>query len=629
MTGSTGRDAARSMLRDASRRPRAWMAAARAHPSTEAVVSAGHDAFERAALTAAALRGRARRIADWDRLVEHCAALPAAEPLTRSVSIVMIAAGTGLDTASRAFSAIDALDVEVLIARPGPGETAAAAAARVSATARGDLLCFALASTSLLESGWLARLAAAIVESTVAAAPTVVHPLRSAALATPHDARIRARGLTPAVSGDAPALHPNGAGDIATFGDAPEPVDGTLAACLLVDRIAYEAAGSMPESDDIDIAVFELGRQLRARGGNVVVASDAVVVDHRDVASRRELHEPVSPLTPAWRSYVEAHGPALLRAADPLRAGALRIAITIAAPTEKVAPRWGDWHLATAMAGALRRLGHVVRVQTLDHADDLAGRACDVHCVIRGLAPVRRTPGQAHVLWIISHPEQVTAGECDRADLVLVASRRFADELRTRTSTPVEVMLQATDVTRFRPRPPEPRHTHDVAVVAKSRDVYRTTVADAIAVGLRPAIYGSGWERFVDPALVVTAYVANEELPVVYSSVGVLLNDHWQSMREWGFVSNRLFDALACETVVISDDLPEIAELFDGSVLTYRDPFELRTQVDAVLADRPAARTRAARGRVLVTEGHTFDHRAAQLVDALQRHGLAPDPPAE
>ena len=43
---------------------------------------------------------------------------------------------------------------------------------------------------------------------------------------------------------------------------------------------------------------------------------------------------------------------------------------------------------------------------------------------------------------------------------------------------------------------------HDVAVVAKSRDVYRGAVRDAIAAGLEPAIYGSGWEQFVDPKLI-------------------------------------------------------------------------------------------------------------------------------
>jgi glycosyl transferase family 1 len=61
-------------------------------------------------------------------------------------------------------------------------------------------------------------------------------------------------------------------------------------------------------------------------------------------------------------------------------------------------------------------------------------------------------------------------------------------------------------------------------------------------------------------------------------------------------------------------------------VLTFRDASELRALADAVLADRPAARARAAHGRALIEAQHTFDHRAAQLLDALQRHQLVPSP---
>ena len=142
-------------------------------------------------------------------------------------------------------------------------------------------------------------------------------------------------------------------------------------------------------------------------------------------------------------------------------------------------------------------------------------------------------------------------------------------------------------------------HAHDVAVVAKSRDVFRTSVADAIAGGLRPAIYGSGWEPFVDPdARRACTTCPTRSCRSCTRRSGVLLNDHWQTMHEWGFVSNRLFDALACETPVISDDLPEIAELFDGAVLTYRDAAELR-ELDRRRRSPidPAARARAARGR--------------------------------
>jgi spore maturation protein CgeB len=171
--------------------------------------------------------------------------------------------------------------------------------------------------------------------------------------------------------------------------------------------------------------------------------------------------------------------------------------------------------------------------------------------------------------------------------------------------------------------PADPAHAHDVAVVAKSRDVFRSSVAAALAAGIRPAIYGSGWDSFVDPELVVRDYVPNEELPIVYSSVGVLLTDHWDTMHEWGFVANRLFDALACETPVVSEDFPEIDDLFLGAVLTYREPSELGPLVAAALADRPAARERAAHGRELIVGQHTFDHRAAQLIEALHRYGLA------
>ncbi len=617
---SRGRDPLERVRRAARPLRRRW-AEVRTSSATVAATRRARRMLDRAELLLRARRDRSGRAHDWELLGAALSALPAPPEGHDSVSVVMIAA----DAAPVPVSLSLPHGVEIVHARGDGGERPAAAAARAARRTTGDRICFVLASSSALEAGWLARLAAAVDGAKVtAAAPQVLHPVRDGLRATPHDGRVRSRGVICAVERDAPVLSAVAAGSPVVLDSDPTPVAGATAACLLVARGAYDAAGGLPDLDDIDLAAFELCRRLRALGGEVVVVPEAIVVDHRDVASVGALRAPIATDTPAWRSYVEDHGPQLARAAEPLPAGALRFAITVAAPSEKVAPRWGDWHLAEALARALRRRGHHVRVQTLDHADDLAGRACDVHCVVRGLGRVRRTAGQAHVLWVISHPEQVGTDECDAADLVLVASTRFADELRTRTRTPVEVMLQATDVDRFRPVPPQPRHAHDVAVVAKSRDVFRTSVADAIAGGLRPAIYGSGWEPFLDPALVVSDYVANEELPVVYSSVGVLLNDHWQTMHEWGFVSNRIFDALACETPIISDDLPEIEDLFDGTVLTYRDAAQMRSLVTAALADRAAARARAARGRELIVARHTFDHRAGQLLEALQRHGLTP-----
>ena len=75
---------------------------------------------------------------------------------------------------------------------------------------------------------------------------------------------MRARGVTLTVVDDAPALRANDAGSLAPIGAGSASVMGTTGACILVDRRAYEAAGAMPESEDIDVAMFELSRRLRA-----------------------------------------------------------------------------------------------------------------------------------------------------------------------------------------------------------------------------------------------------------------------------------------------------------------------------------------------------------------------------
>ncbi|MDQ1382894.1 MAG: hypothetical protein QOG65_273 [Actinomycetota bacterium] len=596
-----------------------------------------HRLRDRAGLAWEARASRRAAVTALGSLRAAAARLPARPESASTISIVLLGGETDGRFAPtfappRVVEVIAVLDgrmrtapaTATTVVRARPGESLAGTAARAATGARGDRVCFWQASNEPLSADVPARLAYALdaAPDAAAAAPQLVHPIRSRWRATPHDGRVRQLGVHLGVDHGVPVLVSGAAGDTVRLASEPVVVSGASAACLLIDRAAYAEAGGLPDSADVDVSAFELCRRLRALGRAVLAVPDAVVLDHRPVPTESSLTRPVASATPAWIQLVDDAGAALMREAEPSADARLRIAITVGAPNRKVASRWGDWHLAEAFARALRDRGHDVRVQTADAADDPAGRACDVHCVVRGLAPVRRTRGQRHVLWIISHPDRIETAELDAADLVLVASDRFASELRTRTRTPVESFLQATDPERFRPHPVDPRHRHDVTVVAKSRDQYRTAVADAIESGLQPSIYGSGWDRLVDPSLIVSNYVDNAELARVYSSAGVLLNDHWTSMRDWGFVSNRIFDALACGTPVISDDLPEIADLFGDAVSTFADSGQLRSLVDEVLADPEAARVRARRGMGIVIAHHTFAHRAAEFLDALARHGL-------
>ena len=285
----------------------------------------------------------------------------------------------------------------------------------------------------------------------------------------------------------------------------------------------------------------------------------------------------------------------------------LSFCVKIGAPTWDEAERWGDLHFARAIQRDLRRRGHPCAIQVLEEWESEDGLSYDVALVIRGLSRHIPKPGQLNVLWNISHPADLSGEECDGYDLVCVASERFAADLRGRTRTPVVALEQATDPALFY-RDPSPEYEHELVYVANSRNVLRPIVRDLLPTDRDLAIYGANWDGLIDTRYVVAEHVPNEELRKVYSSARVLLCDHWDDMREHGFVSNRIYDALACGATVISDQVPGL-ERFEG-VLTYETPEELARLVDEALgAGEPP------RGQL--PAGSSFADRVEELLAAL------------
>jgi spore maturation protein CgeB len=218
------------------------------------------------------------------------------------------------------------------------------------------------------------------------------------------------------------------------------------------------------------------------------------------------------------------------------------------------------------------------------------------------------------VVWQISHPDAVPDEQLEGHDLVLVASPTAAVRLGHRISTRVATLLQFADEQRFSPVAAENRQA--LAFVGNWRGELRPAVWGAVRAGWHPALYGEGWQHLF-PALARAEHVPHEQLAALYSGVDVLLNDHWDDMRREGFVSNRLFDALACGTFVLSDQVLGLPELFSGGVATYRDEQHLAHQLERFAHDPRARRVIASRGRKQVLARHTASHRAAELLELL------------
>lgn len=298
-------------------------------------------------------------------------------------------------------------------------------------------------------------------------------------------------------------------------------------------------------------------------------------------------------------------------------ASATRYGLRIGVPSWEVVEAWGDYHFARSLQRALERAGHPTRLHLLpDWASPVAARD-DVVVHLFGLKEAPTHPGQVNILWQISHPDLATPEIYERYDHVFVASDRFAARMAEQVAVPVTALHQATDPERFRPEPGGPHH--ELLFVANSRRVHRRIVDDLAGTTRDLAIYGREWTAaLVDPRYVKGEGVPNTDLARYYSAADIVLNDHWDDMRYEGFLSNRLYDALACGAFVISDPVDGIETEFDGAVVTYHARAELEPLI-ARYVDDPAERRRlAAHGRAIVLKRHTFDQRALVLGDVVK-----------
>lgn len=306
---------------------------------------------------------------------------------------------------------------------------------------------------------------------------------------------------------------------------------------------------------------------------------------------------------------------------------ATRYGLRIGVPSWEVAESWGDYHFARALQRSLERSGHPTRVHLLhDWPTPVAARE-DVTVHLLGLKEAPTRPAQVNILWQISHPDIATPELYDRYDHVFVASDAFAARMAQLAQVPVTPLHQATDPERFHPDPSGPRH--ELLFVANARKVRRRIVEDLVGTARDLAVYGRNWTAdLIDPRYVQGDGIPNADLRRYYSSAAIVLNDHWDDMRDEGFISNRLYDALACGAFVISDHVEGIEAEFDDAVVTYRDGAQLEHLIQRYLADPDERRRRGARGRAAVLSRHSFDLRARVLtetVTAIQRARAAAD----
>lgn len=282
-----------------------------------------------------------------------------------------------------------------------------------------------------------------------------------------------------------------------------------------------------------------------------------------------------------------------------------KIIIKAPIPRSKNKLEWGDYYFGVNLQKEFNRQGNYSKIQLLDDWQKDIDGIYDIVLVLRGLSIYEPKSQHYNIMWNISHPDDITLKEYNDYDKVYVASTYWTQHLKEVLDVDVESLLQCTDTTQFK-NEFMPEYESELLFVGNSRLIYRKILKDLLPTDYDLHVYGADWEGLVDDKYLKGEHISNKELYKAYSSTKVLLNDHWDDMKERGFISNRIFDAIACKTVILTDHVRGIEDLFPEAVVYYDDKDELDDKIKEALNKKDI-------NSDLVKE-HTYQKRAEKII---------------
>jgi hypothetical protein len=265
--------------------------------------------------------------------------------------------------------------------------------------------------------------------------------------------------------------------------------------------------------------------------------------------------------------------------------------------------QWGDYWAQYELTKALGEEGYLVTSPE---------REPDV--VIHLFGAPSDLPGDAYkVLWVYSHPEQVTSTVLSRYDRVFCLSRSFCEEISS-MGFPAEWLPGASSWS-----PLSMPTLHDVVFVGNARDKDAERVAlmkQLIGHHWDVKVWGNWWERYVPSANIGGPYYDYPRLGELYGSSAISLSIHLPAMREWGFVAFRVFDILASGGFCVSDRNAGLQEVFGSTVPTFESVGDA-VEITRHYMEHPEERNLSMREGRKIAKQHTWRARARALMGGI------------
>ena len=282
----------------------------------------------------------------------------------------------------------------------------------------------------------------------------------------------------------------------------------------------------------------------------------------------------------------------------------------------------GDLYVAMGLSKYLRRLGWGITLWPTERWTEQTPAGYDAAIVmIETFVPGLVHPDTQAIAWVRNWTERwATLPYLDSFGQIWCSSDASAARLREVYSGPVEVVPLATDHELF--TPVDVKREPSLVTTANFWGVNRGLKDSIVAVAAVEKVTWFGKNaRFLElPESIDHRHTIDYfSLPWVYSAWQFVIDDVIEAASVYGTLNSRLFDALACGAIVVTNTSNGLAELGLEDVPTYDGPDTLVERVKELRADPDRATALAASLRAIVLERHTYEVRAEFVSGLLQR----------
>jgi len=266
----------------------------------------------------------------------------------------------------------------------------------------------------------------------------------------------------------------------------------------------------------------------------------------------------------------------------------MRIAIKISAPSLTESKSWGDLYFARALAKELEEYDYNVRIDCMDQWYSSRSLSDDIVICLRGLDRYLVNHTQVNILWLISHPENISLGELNDFEKIYVASEFFVDKLKKFTGLDsIEFLPQASSfsIDKLDKIKLEKTSSHEILFIGNTRGQYRDVVRWCVEENYPITVYGKGWKQFIPESYIASEFIENFNVPYLYNKSKVVLSDHWPDMKIYGFVSNRIYDVISSGGIVLTDSVSGIEMIKNPGIFIFNDKSDFIYKLDNILAN--------------------------------------------